>query len=147
MRRLVEQAGDDAALAGAEFGLAVFLEEFTDCAAGGVLDFVVGVDERQAEAQRQPLADRALAGAHQAHKGDGARHGEGGRGVHDELQACMSPILPVGFKRLGFRAIALGQLPLPGNCAPAQLPLGRRPGSLPAPWPCSALETIFASPP
>ena len=53
--------------------LAVFLEELGDRAAGGALDLVVGVDERQAEPHRQPLADGALACAHQAHEGHGAR--------------------------------------------------------------------------
>ena len=74
MRRTGQQAGDHPALAGAELGLAEALEELRDRAAGRALDLVVGVDERQAELERQPLADRALAGAHQAHEGHGARH-------------------------------------------------------------------------
>ena len=69
-----QQARDHAAFAGAELGLAEAFEELRDRAAGRALDLVVGVDERQAEAQRQALADRALAGAHQADQGDGARH-------------------------------------------------------------------------
>jgi hypothetical protein len=73
VRRLVEQARNDAALAGAEVGLAIFLEDLGDRAAGGALDLVVGIDERQAKPHRQPLADGALARAHQAHEGDGAR--------------------------------------------------------------------------
>jgi hypothetical protein len=55
VRRPVQQALDDAALAGAELGLAEALEELRDGAARGTLDFVVGVDERQAEPERQPL--------------------------------------------------------------------------------------------
>ena len=123
MRRFVEQAGDDAALAGAELGLAVFLEELADRAAGRMLDLVVGIDERQAEARGQPLADRALARTHQPYEGDGARHGKGGKGVHDELQTCMSPIPPVvssdraqsGHDGAGVAIAAPGQLPS-GNC-------------------------------
>ena len=41
------------------------------------LDLVVGVDERQAEALRQPPPDRGLAGAHQADEDDGARQRQG----------------------------------------------------------------------
>ena len=73
VRRPVQQALDDAALAGAELGLAEAVEELRDGAARGTLDFVVGVDERQAEPEGQALDDRALADPHQPDEGDGAR--------------------------------------------------------------------------
>ena len=60
-------------LAGAEIRLAVGGEDLRDRHAGGLLDLGVGIDERQAEARRQPAADRRLAGAHHADQHDRAR--------------------------------------------------------------------------
>jgi len=69
VRRVAEQALDHPALAVAEHLLAMDGEDVGDrAAAGGCLDLAVGIDERQAEAGGEPLADAALAGAHQANQ-------------------------------------------------------------------------------
>ena len=65
-----EQARDHAALAVAEIGLAVILEDVGDGLAGRPLDLLVGVDEGHAEAGRQAAADRRLAAAGHADQDD-----------------------------------------------------------------------------
>jgi hypothetical protein len=73
-RRPGQQAGDDAALAGAEMRFAVAGEDLRDGHAGGRFDLGIRVAEGQAEPRREPLADRRLAGAghadehHRAHR-------------------------------------------------------------------------------
>ena len=68
----LQQAGDDPPLAVAEIGLAVDREDVRDRHAGRGLDLVVGVAERQVEPLREPAADGALSGAHQADEHDRA---------------------------------------------------------------------------
>jgi hypothetical protein len=68
-----QQAGDDAALALAEMGLAVPAEDLADRGAGRLLDLGVGVAEGQTPARGQPAADGRLAGARHPHQHDGAR--------------------------------------------------------------------------
>jgi hypothetical protein len=84
VHRLVQKARHYPALAFAESRLAVAGKEFLDAAAGGALDFLIGIDEGQAELLGQAPADRAFARAHQADQHDGARRNEKGlRGAHD----------------------------------------------------------------
>ena len=70
LRAAVEQARDHARLAGAEVGLAIGGEDFRDGHAGRRLDLGVGIDEGDAEALRQPAADRGLARPHHADEHD-----------------------------------------------------------------------------
>ena len=65
MDRLAQQAGDDAAFAVAELGLAVALEDLLDRAAGRRLDLRVGIDELKAKLGGQPAPNARLARAHQ----------------------------------------------------------------------------------
>ena len=60
LRAAVEQPLDDAALAVAEIGLAVGLEDLGDGGVRRLLDLGVGVDEGEAEPRRQPAADRRI---------------------------------------------------------------------------------------
>ena len=71
LRAAVEKAADDPALAVAEIGLAVALEDLVDGGVGGLLDLAVGVDEGQPEAGGEPPSDRGLAGAHHADHDEG----------------------------------------------------------------------------
>ena len=71
LRGAVEEALDDAALAVAEIGLAVAVEDLVDGGVRRLLDLAVGVDEGQAETDCEPPADRRLAGAHHADHDDG----------------------------------------------------------------------------
>src|SRR6516162_4101589 len=73
MDRIVQQAGDDPALAVAEVRLAVTGEDLRDGAARRALDLVIGVDEGEAKAMGETLADAALAGPHQPDENDGLR--------------------------------------------------------------------------
>ncbi len=75
----VEQALDDALLAGAEIGLAVAGEDLGDAGVGGDFDLVVGVVEGQAEFGGEALADGGFAGAHQPDQDDAARRRAGRR--------------------------------------------------------------------
>ncbi len=61
-------------------GLAMDLEDFGDAHARRALDFLVGIEKRQAELGCQALADGGLARAHQADQHDAAR---GGRRMFD----------------------------------------------------------------
>src|SRR5687767_13479588 len=83
MHRVAEQALDDPPLAVAECLLAMGREIVGDRTACRLFDLAVGVDERQAEAGGEPLADAALAGPHQADQDDGLAEalgeGMGGR--------------------------------------------------------------------
>ncbi len=69
---LAQEPGDDARLAGPEFGLAVGGEDIGDRHAGGGFDFGVGIGEGQSQARRQPPPDGGLARAHHAHEHDGS---------------------------------------------------------------------------
>jgi hypothetical protein len=66
----VEQTGDHPALAVAKIRLAESLEDLGDRHLGAGLDFVVGVDERQAELLGEAFADRGLARPHHADEHD-----------------------------------------------------------------------------
>ena len=72
LRAISEQPCDDLALAVAEMRFSMVGENFVDRLGGGALDLFIGIDERQAEFERQALADRRLAAAHQADEHDGA---------------------------------------------------------------------------
>ena len=48
------------------------LKKLGDRAPGGQLDFMIGIPERQPEAQRQAAPDRGLSGAHEAHEHNAA---------------------------------------------------------------------------
>lgn len=72
LRLPVDEACNHAPLAIAEMAFAEAFEDFGDRKPGGSLDFVIGVDERDLEAQRQPAPDGRLANPHQADKDDGA---------------------------------------------------------------------------
>jgi hypothetical protein len=65
-----QQAMDHPALALAELGFPEAVEQFGDGAAGGELDFGVGIVEGQAEPGGESAADRCLAGAHQPDQHD-----------------------------------------------------------------------------
>ncbi len=67
-----QQAADDAAFAVAEGWFAVAGKEFGNGAAGGELDFLVGIAERQAEPGGEATADGGFASAHQADQHDAA---------------------------------------------------------------------------
>ena len=82
-----EQFGQCGALAGTETGLALALEDRPDRRPGAQLDIAVGIDEGQAEAFGQALADRRLAGAH------GADQDEIRCGIHGP-DASSAPALP-----------------------------------------------------
>jgi hypothetical protein len=56
----------------AEIGLAVAGEDLGNGGGGGALDLGVGIDEGQLQPRRDALADRGLAGAHEADQDDGA---------------------------------------------------------------------------
>ena len=70
MRRLLQQPRDDAALAVAKHGFAAVAEDFLDRLAGGGLDLVVRIEERQVQPGRQAPSDLCLARAHQADEND-----------------------------------------------------------------------------
>ena len=99
-RSFLEKARDDAAFAVAKMGLAVDGENVGDRHAGGGLDLVIGIAERQAELLREPAADGTLSRAHEAdeHKGSGAE------AVPDRFAARLSlscsPASSSGLKRL-----------------------------------------------
>ena len=61
----VEQPRDDPALAVAEHPLATIGENLLDALAGGHLDLVIRIEERQVESRREPAADLGLPRAHQ----------------------------------------------------------------------------------
>ena len=65
---LAQEPRDHLALAGAEFRFAAQCKEFGDRHPRRFLDRMVRIDERQAKALGEPLADRGLAGPHQPHK-------------------------------------------------------------------------------
>ena len=69
---VTQKARDDLAFAVAEVRFTVIGENFVDGLGGGALDFLVGVDERQAEPSRQAFADRRLAASHQTDEHDRA---------------------------------------------------------------------------
>ena len=71
-RTLAEQARHDPALAGAEIGLAVLLEDLRDGHAGRPFDLRVGIDELEAETAREASPRRGLAAAHKTDEHDGA---------------------------------------------------------------------------
>ena len=72
LRSVAEQARNDLALAVAKLRFSVIGENLIDALGGRPFDLVVGIDERQSELERQTLADRRLAAAHQADQHDGA---------------------------------------------------------------------------
>ncbi len=102
-----DQARDHAALACAELGLAVAGEDFRHRAAGGALDLVVGVDEGEAEADRELAADRGLAGSHQAH--------EDQRAAAEPVQHGLRRVAGRGLRRVAVRGpwpcCRVGRLP------------------------------------
>ena len=61
-----QQAGDHLALAFAEIGFAVVLEDVLDRLAGRLLDLLVGIDEGQLEPGGEPAPDGGLAAARHA---------------------------------------------------------------------------------
>ncbi len=76
MDRLRQQTGDHPALAIAEDRLAAIAENLLDGLAGGGLDLVIRIEERQVEPRRQAAPDLGLAGAHQADQHDRAARRE-----------------------------------------------------------------------
>ena len=71
-RTATEQAGDNALLALPEVRLAVLGEDLRNTEVGGLLDLAVGIQERQVQEVREPLADRCLARPHHADEHDAA---------------------------------------------------------------------------
>ena len=70
MRRLLQQPRDDTALAVAKHGFAAVAENFLDRLAGGGLDLVIRIEERQVQPDRQAPSDFCLARAHQPDQDD-----------------------------------------------------------------------------
>src|SRR5215831_3748493 len=73
LRTRAQQAGDDLALAFAEVGLAVILEDVGDGFARRALNLFIGVKEGQIEAGGQATSHRRFAAARHAHEHDRAR--------------------------------------------------------------------------
>ena len=73
MRRLGQQPRDHLALAVAEGGLAVAVEDLGDRTARRLFDLAVGVLEVHAQPGREAAADRAFARAHHADQRHGPR--------------------------------------------------------------------------
>ena len=68
-----EEPRDHPRFGGAEFGLAVGLEDFRNAPLRGFFDLRVGVDERNAQAGCKPATHGRLAGPHHPHQHDRAR--------------------------------------------------------------------------
>ena len=70
MRRLLQEPRDDAALAVAEYGFPPVTENFLDRLAGGGLDLVIRIEERQVQPGGQTPTDFRFAGTHQPDEND-----------------------------------------------------------------------------
>ncbi len=81
----LQQAGNDLGFPLAEIGLAVLGEDLAHGLARGKLDLAVGIDEGQTELVGKPLADRRLAGSHQADQHDAPRS----KGLADTCQPLL----------------------------------------------------------
>jgi hypothetical protein len=66
LKRTIDQSGDNAALAVAEAALAMAVENLGNGTAGSLFDLVVGIDEREPEALREPTSDGRFSSPHQA---------------------------------------------------------------------------------
>ena len=91
---LDEQPRDHPALALAKIGFAEALENLRDRHLRARLDFGVGIDEGQAEALGEPLADGGLSRAHHAHEHDRTPAKSGGEPFGVNTRGFVHAILP-----------------------------------------------------
>lgn len=93
------QLGDERTLAGAKAGFALAFEDQRHGGAGEFFQPLVGVDETQAEALGDALADRGFAGAHRADED------EVGSAVHDSADASIRAFSAASWRVSGERPV------------------------------------------